>query len=385
MSLLGKLKKIKLYQYLLVAIFVHVVLSIYFRCIIVVSPMTHKVLFKSKMVVRPKEPVVQPRRRAIKELPTVTKIPAKIIPQPPKTKKTIVVKKAPKAPTIEGKLPEIKPEKLELAKTKKIDTKRVVVDRKMQRQEAVKQFARKFDISGKGKTVEATFTPVLASYAGGDWNINPNAIPNLMLELTRRTNVKAQFSPILVKMDSSEIFKSPFVYFTGTKDFRLTEKEVEHLRKYLLQGGRVYADNSLPGKRSRFDIAFRREMARVLPQYHLEPISPDHPIFSSVYKIKGTPVGMNWRRDPIEIIKIHGRTAVIYTLNDYGDLWETKFRKDGTVETDLNEKWQRDWGPHWGRWEYENVNQESIEYAYQMGINIIAYLLEELSGRSGLR
>jgi hypothetical protein len=202
-----------------------------------------------------------------------------------------------------------------------------------------------------------------------------------MLEISRRTNVKAQLKPITVRVDSPEIVKSPFVYFTGTQDFSLTEAEVENLRKYILQGGAVYADNSLPGKRSRFDIAFRREMARVLPQYPLKPMPADHPIFSSVFRINGTPVGMNWRCDPIEMIEIHGRTAVIYTLNDYGDLWETKFTKDGKVDTSLDENWSNVLGPHWSQWEYENVNQQSIDAAYQLGVNIISYFLMELKNR----
>ena len=63
-------------------------------------------------------------------------------------------------------------------------------------------------------------------------------------------------------MFGSVIFnkKPPFIFFTGHRDFHLTDKEVTNLRNYIIVGGCVWGDSSLAGHRSRFDIAFRREM-----------------------------------------------------------------------------------------------------------------------------
>ena len=48
--------------------------------------------------------------------------------------------------------------------------------------------------------------------------------------------------------------KPPFVFFTGHRDFKLNDKEIENLQKYLQLGGAVWGDSSLPGSRSRFDL-----------------------------------------------------------------------------------------------------------------------------------
>ena len=46
--------------------------------------------------------------------------------------------------------------------------------------------------------------------------------------------------------------------------------------------------------------------------------------------------------------------------------------------TALNEKWGHTYGPHWHlrNFMYENVEEASIDRAYQLGINIVVYLLE---------
>ena len=161
------------------------------------------------------------------------------------------------------------------------------------------------------------------------------------------------------------------------------------MRKYLLQGGSIWADNGRPGRRSLFDIAFRREMKRVLPDRNFKQIGMEHPVYKSFFQFKKVPEGMNWRDEPIEVIEIDRRAVVLYTLNDYGDLWETRLREDGTVDTSLDENWHYVWGPHWHsayhggrqkRWrdprpDYENLNEESINNACKLGVNVVVYFL----------
>ncbi len=131
--------------------------------------------------------------------------------------------------------------------------------------------------------------------------------------------------------------KPPFVFFTGHRDFKLTDKEVENLQKYLQLGGCVWGDSSLPGNRSRFDIAFRREMKRVLPDQDIawETLPPDHPIYTQTYfpEIKAVPRGMNFYQEPVYALKHFGEVAVIYTANDYGDMWQIGLNEQGQYDT----------------------------------------------------
>ena len=112
---------------------------------------------------------------------------------------------------------------------------------------------------------------------------------------------------------------------TGHKDFVLTDKEVANLRKYLRNGGRLWADDSTHFGDEHFDKAFRRELARVLPEMGLQKIPKSAELFKTGYDLsngfKGyaVPPGDKYRLNYLEGIDIDGSTAVVYTRNDYGD------------------------------------------------------------------
>ena len=61
----------------------------------------------------------------------------------------------------------------------------------------------------------------------------------------------------------------------------------------LLVGGCVWADSALAGRRSRFDMAFRREMKRVLPDRDFETVEDNHEMFDTFFDRISLPPGMN--------------------------------------------------------------------------------------------
>ncbi len=361
-------------KYFLIGLFIHLGMLAILAPIYIVSPFTSEVLLKGKLKEREKTTAPAVSKPAKIEKRVVTEVPVHLLKKKPEVKKVHVGKEA-KMPTA-IKVPEtVVPKTAKVTRTHKISSDNIITKERARRDRTYKKFAKKFHVSGRGKAIKATFTPILARYARGDWNKDPKSLPNLMREVSRRSNVNANEKPKLVSVSSKEIFDCPFVYFTGTRDFVFTTQEVENLREYLLKGGLVGADNGLPGRRSRFDIAFRREMKRVLADRDFEPVPMGHPIFGSFYTFNEVPSAMNYRADPLEMIKIDKRMAVIYTLNDYGDLWETRFNAKGEPDGSLDEQWESNLGPHWGNWQFENLNEETIEAAYRLGINIVAYLL----------
>ena len=253
----------------------------------------------------------------------------------------------------------------------------------------------KHGVEGSGKTTRATIEKfVLVAYEGGDWDcechhskgapdLTRGSLPNLVREIKRRTNMEVKNEvPVAVRADSPEIHKSPFAYFTGHKNFTLTEAEVENLRTYLLQGGAIVANSSLPGRRSRFDVAFRREMKRVIPDHDLKPIEESHDLYKAFVQFNGPPMGMNFWQEPIEAIEIDGRIVVIYNLNDYGDFMLAALDdtgneiKHGISAQDPTYRWE---GPRiWGNQRKVYANVEDFKTtldAYMMNVNILVYLL----------
>jgi hypothetical protein len=190
---------------------------------------------------------------------------------------------------------------------------------------------------GDPRNVTAKFPVYLASYADGDWGCNVQlsngkivggSLPNLVAKMNEWShgNITGQVIPDPLNIGGPELLdkKPPFIFFTGHKDFHLTDQEVKNLSDYLQIGGMIWGDNTLAGRGSRFDVAFRREMKRVVPDLdkNFEPVDMTDKIFTkSWYPISKIPTGMNYYNEPLEHLDIDGKLAILYSPNDYSDMY----------------------------------------------------------------
>ena len=242
-----------------------------------------------------------------------------------------------------------------------------------------------------------TFPVYVASYANGDWdcntrldaegNIVAGGIPDLVAKISEwsKGKMKGQLVPQPLKIGSPELLdKMPaFIFFTGHKDFVLTQAEIDNLQAYLLRGGAVWGDNALPGQGSRFDVAFKREMKRVIPdedkQFTTYDLNSD--IFAKGQtSITEVPSGMNYYTELPQHLDIDNKLAVLYTPNDYSDLLFMRVLpgdKDvylphivppNTLYTNRT-FWDRR-GVY-----YRNFNLESSLAAHRFGMNIVVHLI----------
>jgi hypothetical protein len=177
----------------------------------------------------------------------------------------------------------------------------------------------------------------VAAYANGDWacntkldkdgNIVAGSIPDLVEKISEWSHgmVKGTVIPQPLNIASPELLDKmpPFIFFTGHKDFVLTDAEVDNLRQYLNDGGAIWGDNALAGEGSRFDVAFRREMKRVIPDRdkNFVPYSVSDNIFTQQrFPLSEFPSGMNYYAEPPQHLDIDGVLAILYTPNDYSDM-----------------------------------------------------------------
>lgn len=248
--------------------------------------------------------------------------------------------------------------------------------------------------------VVAKFPVYLAEYADGDWNCNnyntpagpltAGCLPNLVYQigLWSKGNLKGDVIKSIV-ISSPDLLSDPppYIFFTGHRDFVLTDAEIENLRKYLQVGGAIWGDSAFAGDGSRFDVAFHREMKRVLPDAdkNFEPLPLTHEIFThSWFPISKAPSGMNYRADPVQIINLDGKLAVIYTPNDYSDMM-TMLLKPGAEPAQMD---YGTWPPtalhplytpinfqHSAAFFYRNYQPDSVEDDYKLSMNILAHLL----------
>ena len=261
--------------------------------------------------------------------------------------------------------------------------------------------------SNKMTEREFQFTAYLAKYSGGDWastntikngQITKGSLSNLLYFMNKLSKGRIKANPIAEPLDlsSSDIFvkKPPFIFFTGHRDFVLTPLEVENLQKYVQLGGCIWGDSSLPGRHSRFDLAFRREMRRVIPDMDKdwELLPPNYPMFTkNLYypEITAPPAGVNFYKEPVYALRFGGEVAIIYTANDYGDMWRmaltrvnNKFDIDRTCIDLTSEYKYSDNGLELLKDRYyRGMDVPKILDAYKFGANVVCHLLTRWEDR----
>ncbi|MFP4680876.1 MAG: DUF4159 domain-containing protein [Chitinispirillaceae bacterium] len=180
---------------------------------------------------------------------------------------------------------------------------------------------------------------------GGDWYTGPSMLPNLVQAAKSRTEIPVCDSVKVIEISDQRLFHFPFLFMTGHGNVRFTSQEKIRLRKFLIGGGFLWADDNYG-----LDKSFRREMKALFPENPLVEIPSDHPIFSSLYDLDGLPKIHEHDNKPAQAFGIffEGRLVVLYTYSaDIGNGME-----------DI---------------QVHNAGQERHELALRMGVNILSW------------
>jgi hypothetical protein len=135
-----------------------------------------------------------------------------------------------------------------------------------------------------------------ASDGNGDgWNVDwPRADENLSIRLSELTRVPVSMDEthqpkhLLVRLTAPELFHCPFVMMTEPGGAYFDEEEAAALRKYLLKGGFLWADDFW-GEYA-FDF-WANQIGKALPRsaYPIVDLPLDHPIFHTVLAVPRIP------------------------------------------------------------------------------------------------
>jgi len=161
---------------------------------------------------------------------------------------------------------------------------------------------------------------------GGQWDPDPSAAANLLRAVSALTSARVKFKRVSVSL-GDDLSGIPFLYMTGHEDFRFSDREAASLRSFLESGGSLLAD-ACCGRKA-FDLAFRREIRRALPERTLKPLPPGHGVFSShltIGEVGYTPLLRRERpglaRPELEGVEVDGVLRVLYSHYDLGNGWE---------------------------------------------------------------
>jgi hypothetical protein len=161
----------------------------------------------------------------------------------------------------------------------------------------------------------------------GDWDPDPSAVHNLLKHARDNSTLEVKFKRVGVTLSDAQAANYPLLYMTGHEEFVWTAEQATRLRNYLKAGGMLVADACCG--RLAFDAAFRRELAKALPDHKLEALPLDHPLYHIHYDInqveftprKTEDFGES-RAPALEGITLDGRLVVAYSRFDLGNGWE---------------------------------------------------------------
>jgi len=198
-------------------------------------------------------------------------------------------------------------------------------------------------IRGFGRRVSPDF--VCPEFGGGNffptqstgWGMDyPGADCKFLGGIHRLTNLRVTANPNVIGILDDNLFRYPYAYMVEPGGLDMTDAEVKRLREYLLRGGFLHADDFWGGEEL---DNFAYQMSRVFPEYPLEVIPLNHPVFHTFFDITevmqipgqnaGCYGGPTYERDDdrepriLGISDDKGKLMVVVTYNsDLGDAWE---------------------------------------------------------------
>lgn len=172
-------------------------------------------------------------------------------------------------------------------------------------------------------------------YDSGDWDYNPKVAANVLDAVMQYTTIPVQGQEVVIGADSTELGAYPFLFMTGHKLVRFSERERRGLARFVENGGFLFSDDCNHDVNGLYAKSFEAEMQRTFPAAGtLAKVARSHPIYRSFFQFDGPPRtshemngwGDNLVHDYVRGVEHAGRLGVVYTNQDYGCEWDYSWR-----------------------------------------------------------
>lgn len=150
----------------------------------------------------------------------------------------------------------------------------------------------------------------------GDWNPDPNSVQEWLRDLANESTLAVGFELKPTDAIPAQLAPYPFLFLTGHRDPKLTDDQVEGLRRHLQAGGMLFINNCCG--HAGFDRQARALAKRIFPDQALEPIAAGHPLFKAFYTVAEARDRQGTAKVPVDLegIAVKGRLVLIYSKND---------------------------------------------------------------------
>lgn len=185
---------------------------------------------------------------------------------------------------------------------------------------------------------------IIVKYKNGDAYNAREGVKNFLKEIRKRTNLDAVNGPYELYLDDDSIFQYYFLFINGHVPIQLSDKEKSNLKKFVLNGGFIFANDDFG-----MDESFRKIIKEIFPDYPFQEVSFTHPVYHCFYEMKnGIPKIHEHYEGPPKAFGLFitnklasNRISIFYAYNsDIGDGWDLpEVHNDPPEKERLQLKW----------------------------------------------
>ncbi len=181
----------------------------------------------------------------------------------------------------------------------------------------------------------------------GDWDPHPSSLGKILKRVAEETRAAVYLEKLNIDLEKDSLENVPLLYMTGHFDPKLTAREKQKLRQFLLSGGALIADSCCGS--TEFTGGFKKLMKEILPEAKAVKWNIDYPLYRVPFKIENFSYTFENSDSPFDIYLVNGLPAVIFSPYNFGSEWEGIPR------------------PY--------IKGITNEQACELGVNVITYLL----------
>ncbi len=182
-------------------------------------------------------------------------------------------------------------------------------------------------------------------YDSGDWDYNPKVASNVLNSIVEYTEIPVYKDEVVIAADSDELAAYPFLFMTGHKLVRFSEKARANLVRYVEAGGFLFSDDCNHDVNGLYAKSFEEEMRRAFPgdAGTMPKLANTHAIYRSFFRFPAGPPQTShelngWGDDIVHEylrgVERHGRVGVLYSNKDYGCEWDYDWRNKHFLRED---------------------------------------------------
>ncbi len=173
-------------------------------------------------------------------------------------------------------------------------------------------------------------------YDSGDWDYNPKVAANVLNSVVEYTDIPVYPEEVVIGADSEDLLSFPFLFMTGHKLVRFSDKQRANLVRFVDAGGLLFSDDCNHDVNGLYAKSFEEEMRRTFPGPDtLAKLPKTHAIYRSFFQFPDGPPQTThelngWGDDLVHEylrgIERKGRLGVLYSSKDYGCEWDYDWR-----------------------------------------------------------